>query len=106
MKWGLKFFVLVDINGYTINFKLYTGKSKTASGKGLSIDVVTELVSKDYLRSGYAIYTDNLYTSTLLFQHLSQLGFGACGTYMQGRIGVPTQTATGGTTKTECFLGE
>lgn len=80
-KWGLKFFVLADINGYTIDFKLYTGKSKTASGKGLSFDVVTSLVNKDYLGSGYVVYTDNFYTSPLLFRHLSQQGFGACGTY-------------------------
>lgn len=80
-KWGLKFFVLADINGYTIDFKLYTGKSKTASGKGLSFDVVTSLVNKDYLGSEYVVYTDNFYTSPLLFRHLSQQGFGACGTY-------------------------
>uniref|UniRef100_A0A3B4UBG2 Si:dkey-19f4.2 n=1 Tax=Seriola dumerili TaxID=41447 RepID=A0A3B4UBG2_SERDU len=86
-KWGLKFFVLADINGYTIDFMLYTGKSKWASGKGLSFDVVAGLVNKDYLGSGYAIYTDNFYTSPLLFRHLRQQGFGACGTY---RVGVPT----------------
>ncbi|XP_022604863.1 piggyBac transposable element-derived protein 4-like [Seriola dumerili] len=89
-KWGLKFFVLADINGYTIDFMLYTGKSKWASGKGLSFDVVAGLVNKDYLGSGYAIYTDNFYTSPLLFRHLRQQGFGACGTYRQGRVGVPT----------------
>lgn len=89
-KWGLKFFVLADINGYTVNFQLYTGKSKYASGKGLSFDVVTSLVKKDFLGSGYIVYTDNYYTSPLLFRHLRQQGFGACGTYREGRIGVPT----------------
>ena len=34
-KWGLKFFVLADNNGYTIDFALYTGKSSMSSGKGL-----------------------------------------------------------------------
>uniref|UniRef100_A0A3B4T981 PiggyBac transposable element-derived protein domain-containing protein n=1 Tax=Seriola dumerili TaxID=41447 RepID=A0A3B4T981_SERDU len=84
-KWGLKFFVLADMNGYTIDFILYTGKSKWASGKGLSFDVVAGLVNN--LGSGYIIYTDNFYTSPLLFRHLRQQGFGACGTY---RVGVPT----------------
>uniref|UniRef100_A0A3B4T941 PiggyBac transposable element-derived protein domain-containing protein n=1 Tax=Seriola dumerili TaxID=41447 RepID=A0A3B4T941_SERDU len=78
-KWGLKFFVLADMNGYTIDFILYTGKSKWASGKGLSFDVVAGLVNN--LGSGYIIYTDNFYTSPLLFRHLRQQGFGACGTY-------------------------
>lgn len=89
-KWGLKFFVLADVNGYTVDYKLYTGKTNAASGKGLSFNVVTGLVKKEYLGSGYIVYCDNFYTSPLLFRHLSQQGFGACGTYRQGRVGVPT----------------
>ncbi|XP_030609340.1 piggyBac transposable element-derived protein 4-like [Archocentrus centrarchus] len=89
-KWGLKFFVLADVNGYTIDFQLYTGKAEIFSGHGLSFDVVCSLVQKSYLGSGYVIYIDNFYTSPLLFRHLRQLGFGACGTYRKGRVGVPT----------------
>ncbi|KAK0134713.1 PiggyBac transposable element-derived protein 4 [Merluccius polli] len=89
-KWGLKFFVLAATNGYTIDFKLYTGKSKTASGKGLSFDVVAGLIDKGNLGSGYIVYTDNFYTSPLLYRHLRQQGLGACGTYRQGRVGVRT----------------
>lgn len=33
-KWGLKFFVLADVNGYTVDYKLYTGKTNAASVKG------------------------------------------------------------------------
>lgn len=88
-KWGLKFFVLADVNGYTVDYKLYSGKGSSVSGKGLSFDVVAELVNKDYLGSGYIVYCDNYYTSPLLFRHLTQQGFGACGTYRQGRVGVP-----------------
>uniref|UniRef100_A0A096LW21 Si:dkey-19f4.2 n=1 Tax=Poecilia formosa TaxID=48698 RepID=A0A096LW21_POEFO len=91
-KWGLKFFVLADKNGYTVDFQLYTGKSNVSSGKGLSFDVVTTLVRKEYLGSGYIVYTDNFYTSPVLFKHLRTQGFGACGTYRQGRVGVPTTT--------------
>lgn len=94
-KWGLKFFVLADVNGYTLDFKLYAGKSKGVSENGLPYDVVTGLVNKDFLGSGYVIYTDNFYTSPLLFRHLSQQGFGACGTYRQGRVGVPTTRENG-----------
>lgn len=36
-KWGLKFFVLADGNGYTVDFKLYTSKNQVASGNGLSL---------------------------------------------------------------------
>uniref|UniRef100_A0A667XDB9 PiggyBac transposable element-derived protein domain-containing protein n=1 Tax=Myripristis murdjan TaxID=586833 RepID=A0A667XDB9_9TELE len=91
-KWGLKFFVLADVNGYTVDFRLYTGKSKTASGKGLPFDVVASLVNKNYLGSGYIVYCDNFYTSPQLFRHLQQQGFGACGTYRQGITGAPSST--------------
>ncbi|KAM4604656.1 piggyBac transposable element-derived protein 4-like [Polymixia lowei] len=89
-KWGLKFFVLADVNGYTVDFRLYTGKSRLSSGKGLTFDVVSSLVNKEYLGSGYIVYCDNFYTSPALFQHLREQGFGACGTYRQGRVGVPS----------------
>ncbi|ROI96440.1 PiggyBac transposable element-derived protein 4 [Anabarilius grahami] len=89
-KWGIKLFVMADVNGYTIDFKIYTGKTKFSSGKGLSFDVVTSQVNQDYLGSGYVVYCDNFYTSPLLFRHLRQLGFGACGTYREGRAGVPS----------------
>lgn len=39
------------MTSYTIDFKLYRGKSKMSSGKGLSFDIVTRLVNKHYLRS-------------------------------------------------------
>lgn len=49
-KWRLKFFVLADVD-----YKLYTGKTNAASGKGLSFDVVTGLVKKDYLGSTHSV---------------------------------------------------
>lgn len=58
-KWGIKLFVMADVNGYTVDFKIYTGKSKFQSGKGMSFDVVTSLVNWDYIGSGYVIYYDN-----------------------------------------------
>ena len=86
---GLKLFVLADVNGYTVDYSLYTGKATYPSGKGLSFDVVTTLVDREFLGTGYVIYTDNFYTSPLLFRHLAEQGFGACGTYRAGRMGVP-----------------
>lgn len=88
--WGFRFFAAANVNGYTVDFKLYTGKYKSAAGKGLSFDVVTSLINKDFLGSGYIIYCDNFYTSPLLFRYLSKQGFGACGTYRKGIEGVPS----------------
>ncbi len=81
--------MLCDSNGYTVDFNIYTGKSSVVSGKGLSFDAVMSLVRKEFLGSGYHIYCDNFYTSPVLFQHLYNLGFGACGTIRDTRIGVP-----------------
>uniref|UniRef100_A0A8C7X1T9 PiggyBac transposable element-derived protein domain-containing protein n=1 Tax=Oryzias sinensis TaxID=183150 RepID=A0A8C7X1T9_9TELE len=89
-KWGLNFFVLADVNGYTIDYMLHSGEKQRASGKGLAFDVVAELVNREYLGRGYIVYCDSFYTSPVLFRHLIQQGFGACGMYKQGRTGVPT----------------
>lgn len=43
--------------------------------------------------SSRGIYTDNFYTSPLLYTHLSQQGFGACGTYRQGRVPTTQENA-------------
>ncbi|XP_051801615.1 piggyBac transposable element-derived protein 4-like [Acanthochromis polyacanthus] len=88
-KWGIKLFVLSDTTGYTVDFNIYSGRSTMATGKGLSFDAVLSLINKSYLGSGYHIYCDNFYTSPALFLHLHHLGFGACGTYRDARIGIP-----------------
>uniref|UniRef100_A0A087YC72 Si:dkey-19f4.2 n=1 Tax=Poecilia formosa TaxID=48698 RepID=A0A087YC72_POEFO len=47
---------------------------------------------KQYMKAkptNYIVYTDNFYTSPVLFKHLRQQGFDTCGTYRQGRVGVP-----------------
>lgn len=88
-KWGQKFFVLADVCGYFVDFRLYAGTGSEVSGKDQAFNVVSSLVNKEYLGSGYVVYCDNFYTRPRLFTHLVQQGFGACGTYRAGRIGVP-----------------
>uniref|UniRef100_A0A3Q1B481 PiggyBac transposable element-derived protein domain-containing protein n=1 Tax=Amphiprion ocellaris TaxID=80972 RepID=A0A3Q1B481_AMPOC len=94
-KCGIKLFVLSDTTGYTVDFNIYTGRSTMATGKGLSFDAVMSLINKSYLGSGYHIYCDNFYTSPALFLHLHHLGFGACGTYRDARIGIPKTKING-----------
>ncbi|XP_062375791.1 piggyBac transposable element-derived protein 4-like [Sardina pilchardus] len=89
-KWGFKLFVLADSsNGYTINFSIYTGKTRFSDGRGLSYNAVMSLIKKKYFGSGYHIYMDNFYTSTRLFKALHAVKFGACGTYRDSRRDFP-----------------
>ncbi|KAL2087426.1 hypothetical protein ACEWY4_016254 [Coilia grayii] len=93
-KWGYKLFVLADSkNGFTCNFSIYEGKAKSPSGKGLSFDAVVNLLEGNHLGSGYHIYVDNFYTSTMLFSHLHHRKFGVCGTVRERRIGFPQTQA-------------
>lgn len=89
-KWGMKLFVLAESSsGYTVRFIIYTGRSAAVSERGLSYDVVMNLVQPSYLGTGYHIYMDNFYTSPELLMDLAGLKFGACGTYKEGRRGCP-----------------
>uniref|UniRef100_A0A672IWT9 PiggyBac transposable element-derived protein domain-containing protein n=1 Tax=Salarias fasciatus TaxID=181472 RepID=A0A672IWT9_SALFA len=81
-KWGFKLFVLADSsNGYTVDFKIYTGKCKFTRGRGLSYDTVMSLMDQNYLGGGYNLYVDSFYTSPCLFKDLLKINVGACGTY-------------------------
>ncbi|KAM6911587.1 piggyBac transposable element-derived protein 4-like [Lycodopsis pacificus] len=85
-KWGYKLFVLADSStGYTWNFFVYAGKSKS--------NTVMDLLPFSLLGSGYSLYTDNFYTSPALFTDLSKKNMGCCGTIRRHVTGFPqTQT--------------
>ncbi len=89
-KWGYKFWVLADISGYTVDFDLYAGKSVQVSDKGLSYDVVRNLL-QPYLNQGYKLFCDNFYTSPLLFNDLVDTGIVATGTLNTNRKEVPEE---------------
>nr|XP_055046360.1 piggyBac transposable element-derived protein 4-like [Misgurnus anguillicaudatus] len=94
-----KMFVLADLsNGYTVDFSVYTGKNSSPTGHGLSYDVVTSLLDRTVLGSGYHVYMDDFFTSPKLLKDLFAMKFGACGTYRDSRKDCP-RAATNSLTK-------
>ncbi|XP_035378548.1 piggyBac transposable element-derived protein 4-like [Electrophorus electricus] len=69
------------------------GNARKRSGKGLSFDAVVDLIDVPSLGTGYTVYVDSFYTSSLLFRHLRGIGFGACGTIRETRICFPRTSA-------------
>ena len=89
-KWGMKYWVVADTSGYTLDFNLYVGKDEGYSAKGLSYDVVMTLVQR-FAFQGYEVYFDNFYTSHTLLNDLLELEIVATGTLNVKRIGVPPE---------------
>ncbi len=89
-------FVLADAtNGYIYRLEVYTGKSvdETRSlSAGLASQVVIDLLGG--LDNIY--YTDNYYTSPLLFLYLYERGINACGTVRVNRKGYPRELTVQG----------
>ena len=89
-KWGMKYWVLVDRSGYTVDFNIYAGRSTTYSGNGLSFDVVMELI-EPYVFQCYELFIDNFYTSPVLLEKLLEYGIVGTGTLNVTRRNVPRE---------------
>ena len=91
-KWGFKLWVIADISGYTCDFNIYTGKRSTESSEqGLCFDMVMELVAP-FEFQGYALFTDNYYSSPSLCDALLEVEIRATGTLRTNRTGVPDKS--------------
>lgn len=83
-RFGIKFFVMVDCEtGYVLDFLIYTGASTEItefdSSLGKSGNIVLTL-TEPYWNKGHRLYTDNWYTSPLLYEALFSRKFNCCGT--------------------------
>ena len=75
--------------GYTYRFTVYRGKQgEVQSSNGLAYDVVVDLV-KGLENQGHRLFTDNFYSSPILFEYLKANGVEACGTIDIKRCNVP-----------------
>ena len=93
-KWGIKVFVLADSpTGYVKRLQVYTGKGldSCVGDVGLCTRVVLDLLV-GFDNTGLQLYTDNFYTSPLLYYRLyRKQGINACGTARSNRIGFPKE---------------
>jgi len=92
-KWGIKVFVLSDApTGYVKRMQVYTGKGLDTgmSDVGLCTKVVLDLM-EGFDNMGVQLYTDNFYTSPLLYYMLYKHGVSACGTVRPQRLGFPSE---------------
>ena len=93
-KWGIKVFILADApTGYVKRLQVYTGKGldSCVTDVGLCTQVVLDLM-KGFDHMGVQLYTDNFYTSPLLYFRLyKRQGINACGTVRPNRLGFPSQ---------------
>lgn len=88
-EWGLKFFLFLLSTTAPLTSGCTLVRTSWHRGRG------SPLMSwqHSWTRSSWVRLHNllrHLYTSFLLFRHLSQQGFGACGTYRQGRTCVPS----------------
>jgi len=91
VKFGVKNWVLADsVVPYCCNFQIYTGRDPRTVELGLASRVVMDLI-EPYLDKGYRLYTDNFYSSPLLFKDLYARNTLAAGTVREDRKGMPNQ---------------
>ena len=91
VKFELKLWVLADSrNGYTVDFNVYAGKNDDGPihENGLGYHVVVKLM-EPFFGQGYHLFTDNFYSSCLLFSDLFLEGVYCCGTVTENRRGFP-----------------
>ena len=84
--------MLCDINGYILDFIIYTGRDTSYNEKfsdlSLSSRIVMTLV-EDYLDLGHCIVMDNYYSSPELFLYLVTRKTDAVGTVRSNRKSLP-----------------
>ncbi|XP_066291055.1 piggyBac transposable element-derived protein 4-like [Branchiostoma lanceolatum] len=92
---GLKAYQLCDAtNGYCCQFKLYGGKTKELSAKGMRHDIVSKLV-EPYLQEGHTLHYNNCYTSPQLWHNLRDAGTKARGTRRNRKSRTQKSASTG-----------
>lgn len=92
-RFGFKFFMLCDINGYILDFIIYTGHDTDYREKFIELPLPSRIVMtlvEDYLDLGHCIVMDNYYSSPELFLKLVKRNTDAVGTVRSNRKSLPS----------------
>ena len=81
-RFGFKLCCMISFEGYLLHAEPYCGVDTdlTDTGLGQGADVVLGLIEKCEVKAGSTVTFDNLFTSLLLLDELTELGIGALGT--------------------------
>jgi hypothetical protein len=84
---GYKLYTLAS-HGYLLCFQVYKGKGGYATRQDVIHHTVIQLV-EHWKERNHILFTDNLYTSPALCEHLERIGIRSCGTARSNRSGLP-----------------
>ena len=87
-RYGLKFYKLCTVDGYTWKFFIYKGQGDTAPNLSHS-EYVTLSLMEGLLKEGRTLYVDNFYSSVTLARKLLENKTYVCGTLRKDRKGNP-----------------
>ena len=89
-KWGIKLFVNSESStGYVLTYDVYVGSSES-NEKGHTHKTVMKLMS-NYLNKNHKLFSDNFYTSPILYKDLLDNGTYACGSVRTNRKYFPDE---------------
>lgn len=83
-RYGIKFYVLTNADGYVVNIFMYCGKGESDDSTKKTEQIVMKLL-KPYLMKGYHVFMDNFYNDVELSQKLLNLRTHTNGTLRKNR---------------------
>ncbi|XP_039753926.1 piggyBac transposable element-derived protein 4-like [Pararge aegeria] len=89
-RYGIKLYMLADMNGLVIKIHLYAGSGDQLVGGKNHVKKVVMLLIEKYLNKGHSLYIDNYYSSVGLAEELLDKNTYVTGTLRAKRAGNPT----------------
>lgn len=89
-KYGVKFYLLTEPNGFILRSIVYSGKSDDLGGVGHGGKIVMALM-QDFKNSGHSLFMDNYYNSVHLSQKLSENKINCTGTMRKDNKEIPKE---------------